>query len=893
MMNFVCPGGIILPGHIYIGKGSVIKVKEYISRQILRKPEDLLVDKFRDLAETGVSDAIFLDSSFDRVIGAAGLPYKAYFVKELMKDIDILEYLNGILGKNGSLLVLYKGNYESGIYVNDGDVKEVTVPGPILAKITGLFASVPSWAGALFDNGDHVVDLRTPSPGPHFNVNLLMGNRIGYGHALQTTPKSVVDRLGRGSFRSHAATQVLATRWDMRQEENGFPANRQFYIVENSKKIFYSAEPEHPNIEEAVCIHSQNNTRIEYTTKCGLKITRLIFILPQKEGQPLATEAQRITIENMGSSKRNLKIVYTGMFGTHATHALFEDVLYSNVIMQARILSNDDGTVAAISPWYYPEDAREDTRFSTMMIKKGGSVTFPTEFCSNYNEFVGNGTLENPEGVAKLSSNLYRKGPGFFALASNFEINKGETCTVDNFTGIVSKKVNPSFNDNTFNNEIQCLIDSYKSEGSVEKALSEVKEFYARYRSFIKLESDDNNLNSYFNNNLPFQVLYQTFVSRSFCQTQKGYREIGFREIQDIYASMYYFAGMGMTDFVKQLLKEWCSKVFEFGYAYHNFFWEGKEPGRWSDDALWFVQAVYRYINLSGDTGFLKEECEIAGTSNGEKRSVYETIKAILFYSAEVSIGKHGIPLLDLADWNDCLKLDNDCINGIEKEKRYKEQIKKGGTFGEPFESDYSESIMNGFLLKIAIDQTIELSGEMGDTAYKEKLSGLSQKLYKSLQDHAWKGDFFARVLFNRFKDGKFTYLGAGNDGFSADPEVNGSYFLNSFNWSVLSDSASEEQIAVMLDTMEKYLKTPYGLKLVTATDLGKVANDTATGHYFPGDRENAGIFKHATMMATTAMFKAAKEVKNKELAKRLCDTAYWMIDLVLPYKALENPYVK
>ena len=144
---------------------------------------------------------------------------------------------------------------------------------------------------------------------------------------------------------------------------------------------------------------------------------------------------------------------------------------------------------------------------------------------------------------------------------------------------------------------------------------------------------------------------------------------------------------MGEADFVKQLLKEWCSKVFEFGFAYHNFYWEGKEPGKWSDDALWFIQAAYRYINLTGDIGFLDEEVIVAGNSPISTRPVYETIKAIIRYSAEISIGKHKMPLLDSADWNDCLKLDSDYIDGIEKEKRYKEQLKRtGGKMGDPFE---------------------------------------------------------------------------------------------------------------------------------------------------------------------------------------------------------------
>lgn len=52
------------------------------------------------------------------------------------------------------------------------------------------------------------------------------------------------------------------------------------------------------------------------------------------------------------------------------------------------------------------------------------------------------------------------------------------------------------------------------------------------------------------------------------------------------------------------------------------------------------------------------------------------------------------MPLLDFADWNDCLKLDENYLNGIDKEKRYQEQIGRGGGLGLPLDSDYSESVI-------------------------------------------------------------------------------------------------------------------------------------------------------------------------------------------------------
>ncbi|MFD1904710.1 GH36-type glycosyl hydrolase domain-containing protein [Paenibacillus rhizoplanae] len=311
------------------------------------------------------------------------------------------------------------------------------------------------------------------------------------------------------------------------------------------------------------------------------------------------------------------------------------------------------------------------------------------------------------------------------------------------------------------------------------------------------------------------------------------------------------WAGGGL---VKSLLKEWTSMVFELGYAYHNFFWAGKEPGKWSDDALWLIQAVYRYVMLTGDAEFLDEACPVAGTDT--ERPVFETLKAIIVYSGQISIGRHGLPLLDFADWNDCLKLDDTYLNGPAKEALYRKQLEAGGVFGDSLESDYSESVMNAFLLKVAVDELSALAARKGEQAYADELTGFGAKLRERIQEHAWKGDFFARVLFNRYPNGEYTYLGAAGDGMSSDPAKDGSYFLNSFSWSILAGCADEEQIAVMLDTMKAHLMTPYGMKLVSPVALGRVSTHTASDEYFPGDRENGGVFKHACMMAAAAMFK-------------------------------------
>ena len=866
---------------------------ELKARDVIQNAEEFLRLEFNNILQDNyITDALFMDGSYKKVIGITNLPIKLPLLIEMFKIKELTNYIEQLERLEGSILFLLD-SYQNDLilFVKAKDnITETYIPQNIKSKILELVSSMKDGAGIINEAGEHVFDLNVHSPGPHFYVNLLLGNRMGYGNPLQTTPKSVVDGLGRGSFRAHSATQVLATRWDMLQEENGFPANRQFYILEDGQQIFYSAAPSDKNILSAKCTHSQNFTRINYTTHCGLEIERLIFLIPQEDKMPLAVETQQIKIKNLTQKPRSLKIVYTGMFGSATPHALMEDVLYSNIIMQFKTITNEEGKLLVIAPDYYPEYTKEDHRFHSTVIHNKGKVEYPIEFCTNYYEFVGNGSLEKPQGVFKLTNKLSRKGPGFFAVGAKVNLDKEEVCILDNFTGLVSSKVNPDFDDDTFKDEIKNFLDMYSQEGKVLEALNKQKEFYNAYKGYLQVNTQDKDFNIYVNNNLPFQVLYQTFVSRSFGQTQKGYREIGFREIQDIFTSMHYFISMGAKDFVKDLIKEWCNKVFEFGYTYHNFFWLGKEAGKWSDDGLWLIQAIYRYINLTGDIDFLEEECEIAGTMPVEKRTIYDTVKSILKYSGEISVGKHQIPLLDFADWNDCLKLDPDYMDGLTKEKIFKGEIPNSKDIKQII-NNYSESIMNGFLLKTALDHMIYLTREKGDKDYTEKLISFSNRLYDNLQKYAWKEDFFARVLFNRFTNGEFSYLGAKGDGLSADPNIDGTYFLNSFSWSILSDTATEKQIEIMLELVESVLKTPYGLRLMSPTDLGKVAKGTATGEYFLGDRENGGVFKHACMMATAAMFKAAKEVTNPVLAEKLSRLAYWTVDLVLPYKTMEHPF--
>ena len=847
------------------------------AREQVKPALDFVRESFGEKAAAPTLDAIYLDAPRTRALGFVGLPYEAPICQHLMADRGVALFVESL---QTTALVSLAGEVVT-CETADGLVE---VPGAVTEAVKAAVTRVIAGAGILGSDGNFSLDLKAYPVSSHYAVNLLLGNRAGYPYPLCTTPKGAVDGLGRGSFRATGGEQVLATRFVLDPSQNGEPENRQFYLTESGEQIFYSADVE-TNVESASCTHSQGWTKIDYTTADGLAIERTIFMLPQEPGMPSAVEAQRVTVKNLGNTARELRIVFTGSFGIADPGTLAGDVIYANLVQESEVVYDGDAPVA-LTLWAKPTSERNKKRF-VAVLKDGEGMD---EYCTSLADFVGSGTLAQPELIGHLPCALSRKMAPFFAVAKTFNIASGETATIDELVGMSGS----DGDDVPFESAFPTLVDAYRDPAALTRSLAGVRSFWARYTNYLQMQSGDDKYDAYISHNLPFQVLYQTYVSRAFAWTQKSYREMGFREVQDIYASMYYLSAMGENDLVRDLLSNWVRQVWEMGYAYHDFTFKGKEPGDCSDDQLWLFQAVYRYVTISGDVDFLTSEFTIAGT-DGKKRTLWETLKAALTYSGCISVGKHGLPLLDKADWNDTLRLDKVVYKGPQKEELYRKQLaEKGQEWGVAWENEMTESVMNACLLKIAADEFAEMGGLLGDSFADDVAWAreMSERVADSMQKNAWKTDYFARCLINNDREGGYTYLGATGDRLAGDPHAPGTYFLNSYSWSLLAGVATEEQVATMLDVVESRLKTNVGLKLCTLVDFDRLGVATGTALYFPGDRENSGVFKHAAMMATVASLKAAKTVADPKLAERLSELAYFMMDRTYPYKTIENPYV-
>ena len=226
-----------------------------------------------------------------------------------------------------------------------------------------------------------------------------------------------------------------------------------------------------------------------------------------------------------------------------------------------------------------------------------------------------------------------------------------------------------------------------------------------------------------------------------------------------------------------------------------------------SDDALWLVPSIIEYIKETGETGFADETVTYA---DGGEGTVYEHMKRILDFSAE-QVGATGICKGLRADWNDCLNL--------------------GG----------GESAMVSFLHYWAICHFLQLAEYLGRTEDVEKYQAMRERVGNVCNRELWDKEWFIRGIT---KNGK-------KIGTSEDAE--GKVHLESNAWAVLSGAADVEKGKRAMDSVDKYLFTPYGILLnapsytVPDDDVGFVTR------VYPGLKENGFIFSHPNPWAWAA----------------------------------------
>lgn len=244
-----------------------------------------------------------------------------------------------------------------------------------------------------------------------------------------------------------------------------------------------------------------------------------------------------------------------------------------------------------------------------------------------------------------------------------------------------------------------------------------------------------------------------------------------------------------------------------------------------SDDALWLIPSIAEYIRETGEEEFLDQ---IVGYADEGEGTVYEHMKRILDFT-DTHVGAHGVALGLRADWNDCLNL--------------------GG----------GESAMVSFLHVWALEHFLELARRKGAAEDVEKYEAMYRKVKTVCETQLWDEEWFIRGIT---KSGR-------KIGTVRDKE--GRIHLESNAWAVLSGAATYEQGIRAMDSVDKYLYTPYGIMLnapsytVPDEEVGFVTR------VYPGVKENGAIFSHPNPWVWAAECRLGRGDRAMKFYEALC----------------------
>ncbi|EKO3813777.1 N,N'-diacetylchitobiose phosphorylase [Vibrio harveyi] len=234
-----------------------------------------------------------------------------------------------------------------------------------------------------------------------------------------------------------------------------------------------------------------------------------------------------------------------------------------------------------------------------------------------------------------------------------------------------------------------------------------------------------------------------------------------------------------------------------------------------SDDHLWLVPTICKYVMETGEHSFFDEVIPYA---DGGDATVYDHMKAALDFSAEY-VGQTGICKGLRADWNDCLNL--------------------GG----------GESSMVSFLHFWALQEFIDLAKYLGEQADVEKYTEMAANVREACETHLWddEGGWYIRGLT---KNG---------DKIGTAQQAEGRVHLESNTLAVLSGAVSQERGEKAMDAVDENLFSEYGLHLNSPSfatpndDIGFVTR------VYQGVKENGAIFSHPNPWAWVAEAKLGR----------------------------------
>ena len=516
-------------------------------------------------------------------------------------------------------------------------------------------------------------------------------------------------------------------------------------------------------------------------------------------------ECWRVRLANTGPRPRKLSaFTYVEYAGNWSAWNDQVNLQYSQFIVRMTV---EDGIVDHGTNVHIPSDPAnfenaDQGRHSFLALVGAAVDGFDTDRVA----FLGPyGSYAEPAAVEKgrCSNSLAVGDNGCGVLQTRLEIAPGETKEFLVLMGVGRAR-----------EEGRRAAEEFRDLAKVDKELARLKTYWHGRIAGFEAETPDPEFNSMLAMWGPFNCAITYAWSRAASLIYAGERDgLGYRDtVQDMLGVMHAIPREAVERLALMVTGQVSTGgampvVKPFAHAPGRESPPGENEYR-SDDSLWLFDAIPAYVKETGDFAFLHKVLPYADKS--EDTVLGHLRRAIDFNLARS--GAHGLPCGLSADWNDCIRL-----------------------------GEKGESVMVAFQLRHALAVYAELCGRLeanGESLWAQhELEALDARLRK----HAWDGEWYLR--------------GYGGDGtkYGSREQSEGSIFLNTQSWAVLSGHADADHARSAMDSVEKHLATPHGLALC-APPFVKIDMGVMRAVLFnPGTKENASVFTHTQFWAVMA----------------------------------------
>ncbi len=606
---------------------------------------------------------------------------------------------------------------------------------------------------------------------------------------------------------------------------NAVPMDRPGHYVylrdaEDADYWSISWQPVGKALEEAkyTCRHGMSYTTYECDYK-GIEAKQTLVV-------PLSDDVELwdVTVKNTTDRIRKIQLFTYAEFSFH--HILMDNQNFQ-MSMYAAGSSYEDGIIQ--HDLYYEENGYQ---FFTGSFEPDGYDCLRDKFLGQYH------TEDNPAAVmlGKCFGSQELGNNHCASLQKNITLNPGEEIRLVMLLGEGTREAGKK------------MREKYSDFATVDMVYDELKDYWNDKFSNLQIQTPNIGMNTMINTWNLYQAEINVMFSRFASFIEVGGRTgLGYRDTAQDAMTIPH----SNPQKCKQRIIELLRGLTRDGYGLHLFQPEWFEPedkkatfksptvvpsfsakdmvhgieDACSDDALWLVPSIIEYVKETGDREFIDQ---IITYADGGEGTVYEHMMRILDFSAK-QVGEHGICMGLRADWNDCLNL--------------------GG----------GESAMVSFLHYWAISNFIELADYLNRTTEVETYTQILTNLQTVCDETLWDKEWFIRGIT---KSGK-------KIGTSEDAE--GKVHLESNAWAVLSGAVSKEKGKKAMDSVEKYLYTPYGIML-NAPSYTKPNDEIGfVTRVYPGLKENGSIFSHPNPWAWAAECKLGRGDKAMKFYNALC----------------------